>query len=149
MARARKPTALHLVEDTHRTHEHKDRVAEPDPTGRPIKPTDLLPREQIVWDMYFDIAYWLTSADTEAYTLWCKMTGSEMRPHWVIKIEIDAEGKIQETKFLHPGITEIDSARLAQWRMLAQELGFTPGARSKINDGGRDGKPKKSAKFIY
>jgi len=141
MAKPRKPTHMHLVEGTLNVTRHANRKDEPKPTGRPKKPTNLAPHELAVWDEYFAIAYWLTEADTEIFAVWCSMTATEVHRH--VKM-------VEGAKTIVGGVASMDAARLAQWRMLGQELGLTPAARSKIQVGaalGKEAGKQKSDKF--
>lgn len=144
MGKTRKPTELHRVEGTTNATRHANRQNEPEPTGRPSMPPGLLPREKKVWDQYLEIGYWLTEADSEAFAVWCQMTASEIRRH----SEKSPEGK----RIWIGGVSTVDSARLAQWRMMGAELGFMLASRSKVNVGnalGKKDKAKESAEARF
>lgn len=122
MSRTRKPTELHLVEDTLNVTRHRDRKAEPKPTGRPVKPAYVKGRAAKIWKQDLAIAYWLTAADARPFAEWCRMSA-----------ELET--------------TDKDPAWRAQWRMIGQELGFFNASRSKINVESNGKKKDDSDKF--
>jgi hypothetical protein len=106
----RKPTALHLVEGTVNVTRHADRVNEPQPTGKPVRPKFVKGRASKLWDEYAAIATWLTDADSHALALWCGL-GAEMEKD----------------------LKNMTASRISQWRALGAELGFLCASRSRIS----------------
>jgi hypothetical protein len=103
---------MHLVEGTFNATRHKDRVDEPKPTGKVVKPKFLRGRASALWDEYSAIGYWLTAADSHALAIWCGL-GAEAEK----------------------SIAKMPASRISTWKGLGAELGFLPGSRTRINVG--------------
>ena len=88
--------------------------AEPEATGRPIKPTKLRGRAAQLWDEVVDVAWWLTAADGYKLHIWCAL---------------QAEFEKAPTKMV--------AARISQLRAAGSELGLDPASRARL--GAKDG----------
>lgn len=113
-----KPTHMHLVDDTYRPGRHDEQAEnEPQPGGKLEKPKYLKGRAGRIWDRIAPKLEWLTEIDSDMVALWCGLQAEH-----------------------EDNLRDMPSARVAQMRTLAAELGMTASGRARI---GASGKPKK------
>lgn len=108
MANRRKAKELKVVEGTF--NPTRDVVDAPEAEGNPVKPKFLKGLSGRIWAEVVDQLPWLAQADSYTLALWCEM----------------------EAEHREGGIRHMDSARITQYRLLANELGMTPAGRAKL-----------------
>jgi hypothetical protein len=107
-----KPTALKLV--TGNPGKRPLPENEPMPDGALLKPKWLKGRGARIWNENCGKFFWLTEADSHKFAVWCG-----------IYAEIEAD------------LSHVNTARVAQWRVLGSELGLDPCARAKMATPGK------------
>jgi hypothetical protein len=106
--RPRKPTALHILQNTSNSTRHADRVGEPVSGGRPVPPAPLDEREMELWNKFIATAFWLGEHDAPKAFLWAKLHAEFERDPTMI------------------------AARITQLRSIGSELGLDPSSRSRM-----------------
>lgn len=82
----------------------------PEADGAPEKPRHLKGLAGRIWKEVVDDLPWLGKADSYTLAIWCGL----------------------EAEHREGGIQRMDSARITQYRLLANDLGMTPGGRAKL-----------------
>lgn len=122
MARRRKNSEMKVITGTF--NPTRDIEDAPEADGRPEKPKHLKGLGARVWKEIVDKLPWLAAADSTTLALWCGL----------------------EAEHREGGVQRMDSARITQYRLLANDLGMTPGGRAKLGTGSGKGKGKGGAK---
>jgi phage terminase small subunit len=113
----RKPIELRLVEGNKSKKPLPDAV--PKAAGSPVKPKWLKGTAVGFWNDYAPLLPWLGRCDSEMLATWCVLAA-------------------QFAKYQ----AALDSARIAQLRVLAAELGMSPSARTRLGTPSHDPQKK-------
>lgn len=125
MPNRRKDKDLKVVEGTFNTS--RDQQEPLETTGRPEKPKHVTGLAGRIWREVVDKLPWLGEADSYTFALWCQL----------------------EAEFREVGVQRIDTSRIIQYRTLSNDLGMSPGGRSKLDTKGKGPRKGKGGASKY
>lgn len=124
-----RPTSLLLVDDKFNVTEHRHRLNEPRPKGKPVPPIKLHRDLKKVWDRQVRIGFWLTAADSDMLLAYCIL-------------QLQLEKHVSE-----PGL-KWTSCQQLEHRRSASELGFTPVGRARMGNNTKKQPHGKGKEFV-
>jgi P27 family predicted phage terminase small subunit len=145
---APKPTALRLLHGDRESRINRNEPIPPD--GPPVCPAYVSDEVREIWDytlanlIHMGIA---TPADRDALLCYCEAVVTHRRASELLKeAPLLVSGAVKGTRITNPAVrVQRDAAVLV--KVLAQEFGFTPSARSEIHKGGASNGPA-SARYL-
>lgn len=124
----RKPTRLHVVDDTFVPSRHAEMAAnEPQPEGELEKPKNLKGKAAKLWDHWAPRLDWLTTVDSPKLAMWCRMAAD-----------------IDDAR----STFDVPASYISQWRTLGSELGLDPSARARMGASGKKKDADPTEKFF-